>query len=144
MGKTELIRKCVFDSALPYIIYQRKDSTEHDNLEMLTSLIRITLKNHYLAFDGFFDAVHYLFEYSKEHPMILVLDEHPYLRSIIDGYSLTCNMKFFLLGSSISTMQDVLSSNSPLYMRFQSSLLLKQMDYYDSSKFYPDFSVKTK
>ena len=22
MGKTELVRKCVFDSALPYIIYQ--------------------------------------------------------------------------------------------------------------------------
>ena len=155
MGKTELVRKCVFDSALPYIIYQCKESTEHDNLEMFTSLIRITLKNPYLAFDGFLDAVRYLFEYSKEHPMILVLDEYPYLRTIIDGcdskiqniiddYSLTCNMKFFLLGSSISTMEDVLSSNSPLYMRFQSSLLLKQMDYYDSSKFYPGFSNEDK
>lgn len=87
--------------------------------------------------------------------MILVLDEYPYLRSIIDGcdskiqniiddYSLTCNIKFFLLGSSISTMEDVLSSNSLLYMRFQSSLLLKQMDYYDSSKFYPAFSSEDK
>lgn len=44
MGKTELVRKCVFDSALPYIIYQCKESTEHDNLEMLTALIRMTLK----------------------------------------------------------------------------------------------------
>lgn len=41
-------------------------------------------------------------------------------------------------------MEEVLEHNSPLYRRFDLSILLKQMDYYDSSKFYSWFSSDDK
>lgn len=41
-------------------------------------------------------------------------------------------------------MEDLLSDGNPLYRRFTLSLLLKEMDYYDSSLFYPSFSNEDK
>lgn len=54
------------------------------------------------------------------------------------------NIKFFILGSSISTMEAIQGHDSPSYMRFSNSMLLEQMDYYDSSLFYPSFSLEDK
>ena len=55
-----------------------------------------------------------------------------------------CNIKFFILGSSISIMEEIQNHDNPLYMRFNLSILLKQMDYYESSFFYLSFSSEDK
>lgn len=155
MGKTELIKKCLIDSNIPFIMYKCKESSERDNLEMFTEQIKRNLNNSYLSFNTFIEAINYLFEYSLNNQLILVLDEYPYIRelipgcdsklqNIIDNYIMNSSMKLFLLGSSIKTMEDLLSLDSPLYMRFQTSILLKQMDYYDSQKFYSSFTNEDK
>lgn len=101
------------------------------------------------------DAVNFLFEYSINNNLYFVLDEYPYLRSfisgcdsklqtIIDRYTMNSNIKFFMLGSSISSMSSILDHSSPLYMRFNLSIFLKQMDYYDAMNFYPSFSNEDK
>lgn len=101
------------------------------------------------------DAVRFLFDYSKNQEIILVLDEYPYLKNLIDGcdsklqsiiddHAMSCNLKLFLLGSSISTMEDILSHDNPLYMRFQTSNFLRQMDYWGSAQFYPHYSNEDK
>ena len=154
MGKTELVRKCVLEKS-PVVMYQCKESNEQDNVEMLTGLLRSVFNNPYLSFATFMDAVRFLFDYSKNQEIILVLDEYPYLKNLIDGcdsklqsiiddHAMNCNLKLFLLGSSISTMEDILSHDNPLYMRFQTSIFLRQMDYWDSAQFYPHYSNEDK
>lgn len=66
-------------------MYQCKESNEQDNVEMLTGLLRTVLNNPYLSFATFMDAVRFLFDYSKDQEIILVLDEYPYLKNLIDG-----------------------------------------------------------
>lgn len=109
----------------------------------------------YLHFNTFIEAVEFLFEYSISKEIYLVIDEYPYIResmegcdsklqNVIDKYAMNANIKLFLLGSSISIMSSLQNHNNPLYMRFTNSILLKQMDYYDSAKFYSSMSLENK
>ena len=41
-------------------------------------------------------------------------------------------------------MESISSESNPLYRRFNVSILLKEMNYYDSAKFYKDFSNEDK
>lgn len=41
-------------------------------------------------------------------------------------------------------MESILSESNPFYSRFNVSILLKEIDYYDSAKFYKDFSNEDK
>ena len=155
MGKTELIKHCLVNKNVPFIIYQCKESNEQDNINQLNKLIKEVLNIKYISFDSFMNVIKFIFDYSKEHEIYFVLDEYPYIREIIEGcdsklqeiiddHITNSNVKFFILGSSISTMEEIQSHDNPLYMRFSSSILLKQMDYYDSSLFYPTFSLEDK
>ncbi len=155
MGKTELIKRCLLNKGVPFIMYQCKESSERDNTSQLTKLIQDTLGMPYLSFECFMDAVEFLFDYAKDKTIYFVLDEYPYVRStiegcdsklqcIIDRHAMDSHMKLFLLGSSISSMESILSHDNPLYLRFTASILLKQMDYYDSAKFYPSYTEPDK
>ncbi len=155
MGKTELIKHCVLKNNVQSIIFQCLESSEQENKNNLTDLISKIFEMKHLQFSSFMEAIEYLFELSINKKIVLVIDEYPYIRDlisgcdsklqkIIDSYSSKSNLKLFLLGSSISTMEDVLSLHNPLYQRFNQSILLKQMDYYDSSMFYESFSNEDK
>ena len=101
------------------------------------------------------DLLCFLFQKSEKEPMILVLDEYPYLRenskgldsvlqSVIDHYKDTSNMKLIVCGSYVDTMKALLERQNPLYGRIDLTLNLKPMDYYDSALFYPEFSEEDK
>ncbi|MCR4897606.1 MAG: ATP-binding protein [Acholeplasmatales bacterium] len=155
LGKTELLKHCFLNSNKKFIIYQCNQENEKSNINDLTKLIKESLNIKNISFDTFIDAVEYLFEYGIDNELLFAIDEYPYIRKIIDGldsklqriidsYQNKTKIKFFLLGSSISTMEDVQSDKNPLYRRFNLSLLLKEMDYYDSANFYKDFSNEDK
>lgn len=155
MGKTELVKHCLMNKNVPLIMYQCKETSEKDNIDQLTNLIKLVLNVDHIAFENFIEAIDYIFDYAKTHEVYFVLDEYPYIRQTIDGcdsklqeiidsHALNSNIKFFILGSSISAMEEIQEHSNPLYMRFNSSILLKQMDYYDSSFFYPSFSLEDK
>lgn len=155
LGKTELVKHCVKKTDLNNIIYQCKESNEYDNTSLITILIEKALGLSHLYFSTFFDAIEFVFEASINKEICLVIDEYPYIRGQIDGcdsklqalidkYKGISKLKLILIGSSISIMEEVLEHNSPLYGRFDLSILLKQMDYYDSSKFYSSFSSDDK
>ncbi len=155
MGKTELIKHCLMNKKVPFIIYQCKESSDEDNTAQLTNLIKQVLNIEYISFKNFFDAINFIFDYAKEKEIYFVLDEYPFIRQLISGcdsklqevidqHSMNSNIKFFILGSSISTMEEIQGHDNPLFMRFSLYILLKQMDYYDSSFFYPSFSLKDK
>ena len=155
LGKTELAKESLKDFQNPVIFFQCRETNEMDNVISLTDKISSTLDNPFLHFSSLYETLKFVFEYSINNKVCLVIDEYPYLREIIDGcdsiiqslideYLNKANLKLFLLGSSISVMEDVLSHNSPLYGRFTQTILLKEMDYYDSSLFYPSFSPEDK
>jgi AAA+ ATPase superfamily predicted ATPase len=155
LGKTELLKHCFMNSNKKFIIYQCNQENEKSNINDLVSVIKETLGIKNIAFDTFIDAIEFLFEYGIENDFCFAIDEYPYIRKIVDGidsklqrvidnYQNKSKIKFFLLGSSISVMEDIQSEKNPLYRRFNLSLLLKEMDYYDSQKFYKDFSNEDK
>lgn len=97
----------------------------------------------------------FLFQASEKKPLILVLDEYPYLRenvkgldsvlqSVSDEYRDSSNMKLIICGSYVDTMKELLARQNPLYGRIDLTLNLKPMDYYESSMFYAGFQMRTK
>ena len=155
IGKTELVKHCIYNSNSKTIFYQCKESTEKDNVGYLTRSIEQCFNLSHLHFDSFFDALEFIFEQSKMKSICLVIDEYPYIRELIKGcdsklqdlidrYHNSSKIKFFLIGSSISIMEGLLANSSPLYGRFNRTIKLSQMDYFDSAKFYPSFSNEDK
>ncbi len=155
LGKTELLKHCFLNSNKPFIIYQCNQENEMSNILDLTRVIKDTLGIKNISFDTFIDAIEFLFTYAIDHELLFAIDEYPYIRKIINGldskiqriideYQNKSKMKFFILGSSISTMEDIQSESNPLYKRFELTLMLKEMDYYESQKFYSNFSNEDK
>ena len=155
LGKTELLKHCLLNRSIPCIFYQCVQENEKENVARLTRQAEKVFGLSHLSFDGFTDVVEFIFEQSINKEIYLVIDEYPYIRKIISGldsklqniiddYNASTNVKLFLCGSSISTMEDILSESNPLYRRFQLKILLKEMDYYDSARFYPEFSNEDK
>lgn len=97
----------------------------------------------------------YIFELSVKENIILVLDEYPYLRenikgmdsilqSLVDKYKDTSKLTLIILGSYVEVMRSLLEHSNPLYGRVDLTIDLKQMDYYESAMFYPNFSSEDK
>ena len=155
LGKTELLKHCFENSNKTNIIYQCNQESEKSNIDDLIVIICEKLGVRNINFDSFVDCLDYLFEYAFNNDLLFAIDEYPYIRKLIDGldskiqrlidkYQNKTNLKFFLLGSSISIMEAIQSEKNPLYRRFNLSLLLEEMDYYDSQMFYPNFSKEDK
>ena len=154
-GKTELVKHCIYNSNSKTIFYQCKVSTEKDNVGYLARSIEQCFNLSHLHFDSFFDTLEFIFEQSKMKSICLVIDEYPYIRELIkecdsklqdliDSYHNSSKIKFFLTGSNIRIMEGLLANSSPLYGRFNRTIKLSQMDYFDSAKFYPSFSNEDK
>lgn len=97
----------------------------------------------------------YIFELSTKEKMVLVLDEYPYLResvkgldsilqSLVDQYRESSMLSLIILGSFVEVMRSLLGHSNPLYGRVDLTIDLKQMDYYESSLFYPNYSSEDK
>lgn len=155
LGKTRLLKHCLLDKNVPCVFFQCSLDNEQSNVEELTKLIEKELSFKHLHFDKFIDAVSFLFEESEKKKIYFVLDEYSYieklipgfdslLQRVIDNYMESSNICFFLCGSSVSSMENILSESNPLYRRFQLPLLLQEMDYLDASLFYPSFDNEDK
>lgn len=151
IGKSELIKNAIKDRKELTIYYEAKQTTEKNNVDSLTELICEVLKVDHIRFNGLEELLEYLFKFSIKNDLILVLDEYSYLikmingldsilQNLIDKYKDASKMKLIISGSFIDMMKVLLEYHNPLYGRFDLIINLKQMDYYDSSKFYSNFS----
>ncbi len=155
IGKTELIRHSCVLSGKKTIYYMCRQVTEETLTKELTAAI-----SEYYDLDGqtflsFEDALRYLYRRSQNEEIILVLDEYPnarsqirgldtMLQSLSDQYKSATSLKVILSGSYIDIMKSLKGKNEPLFGRITLNIDLKQMDYYDSAKFYPNFSNEEK
>ena len=155
VGKSELIKQCLKEIDDTSIYYECKQTTEINNVESLASLISEQFHYPKLAFSNLEALLSFLFEKAIENKMILVLDEYPYLRktivgidsilqSLIDKYKDVSTLKLILCGSYVDIMKSLIEIHNPLYGRVTQIVDLKPMDYYESSKFYPNFSNEDK
>ena len=155
VGKSELVKHVLKEYDCLKFYYECKEVSEKSNTNALSELISETLKLPKFEFNDFESILKYIFELGKERKVILILDEYPYLKkivqgidsiiqSLIDNYKDVSNVSFIILGSYVDIMKSLLLSSNPLYGRIDLTIDLKPMDYYDSSLFYSSFSYEDK
>lgn len=155
VGKSELIKQCLRTENVPQLNYECKQTAELNNVESLSALIAERFQLPTLGFGSMEALLEHLFRRAAEEPLILVLDEYPYLReavtgmdsilqSLIDRYKDTSSLKLVLCGSYVEIMKSLLARENPLYGRVDLTIDLKPMDYYESAFFYLDFSAEDK
>lgn len=155
VGKSELLKRALLEEPGKSIYYECKQTTEPNNVESLSALISELFQLPPLGFPGIEATLDYLFRRAQQEPLMLVLDEYPYLRetvtgldsvlqALIDRYHDRCGLKLVLCGSYVDIMKALMGKENPLYGRVDLSIDLKPMDYYDSARFYSAFSAEDK
>lgn len=155
VGKSELIKQSIRESGENGIYYICSESQEQTNVEGLSRIVSEVFGLPKLGFRSISEVLEYIFQRSESEAFVFVLDEYPYLRnkvegldsvlqSFIDRYQDTSRMKFVLCGSYVEIMKSLLEQSNPLYGRIDLSINLRQMDYYESARFYPVFCDEDK
>lgn len=154
IGKTELIKHVLKESSRS-IYYECKYTSQKNNVESLTKILIDSFDLPNVEFKNLESTLDYIFKQAQRKKIVLVLDEYSYLKTLIKGidsiiqnlidkYNKSSKLTLILCGSYIDIMSSILKTENPLYGRINTTIYLKQMDYYDSSKFYSTFSLEDK
>ena len=155
VGKSELVKQAIKRNNVKSFYYECKQVSEAGNAAGLGEIVSEIMGLPKLGFSDIEAVLKYIFELSVKEKIILVLDEYPYLRenikgmdsilqSLVDKYKDTSKITLIILGSYVEVMRSLLEHSNPLYGRVDLTIDLKQMDYYESAYFYPNFSVEDK
>ena len=155
IGKSELIKKSYENIDSKNIYFECLKASEELNVGALSKIIGEAFNIPTPSFSALIDALEFVFSKSIDEKIILVIDEYPYLRgtndyydsviqNVIDKYKMNSKMKFILCGSYIDIMQEIIDGDKPLYGRFTIKFNIKQMNYLESSLFYPNASLEDK
>ena len=155
VGKSELVSQALSKSKVKKLYYECKQVAEESNVNGLSEIVSETMGLPKLGFTDIESLLNYIFELSTKEKMVLVLDEYPYLResvkgmdsilqAVVDKYRRNSKLTLIILGSYMEVMRSLLEHENPLYGRVDLTINLKQMDYYESSFFYPNYSVEDK
>jgi len=155
VGKSELVKQIIRRSKVKSIYYECKQVAEASNVEGLGSIVSEVFDLPKLGYADIESLLDYVFKLAEKEKVILVLDEYPYLResvkgldsivqSLVDKYKDSSKLKLIILGSYVETMKSLIEHANPLYGRVDLTINLKQMDYYESALFYPNFSAEDK
>ena len=127
------------ETYLTSIYYECKETSEINNVKSLSEIIADTFGLPPLAFDTFEECFEFLYKQAQEKELILVIDEYPYIRKVVEGmdsiiqsfidnYKSSLKLKLILCGSYVETMKTLLSEENPLFGRFELVMNLKAMD----------------
>ena len=153
VGKTTLIQKAADSFQGVVINHICVSSTFEGNLELIYKSVSDALDFPMIRFESLFAMMDYLKTLDKK--ILLIIDEYPYLKQTrkskeVDSYMqvlidrMPDNVKLILCGSYISIMKELLEEGNPLFGRFTLIQHIRDFDYYDAAKFYPDLSVREK
>ncbi len=153
VGKSTLISEAFRDYHGAVINYICVESTFQGNLELLGRNLCAALGLPDISFASMNDL--FAFAGKQTDEILIVLDEYQYLKksekantvdsimqSVID--TLPPNVKLILCGSYVTVMKELLEEENPLFGRFTEIIHLKEFDYYDSSLFTPESTVREK
>lgn len=155
VGKSELVKQAISKSNVKALYYECKQVAQESNVDGLSEIVSEVMELPKLGFSDIESLLKYVFELSTKEKLVLVLDEYPYLResvngmdsilqALVDKYRETAKLTLIVLGSYVEVMRSLLEHANPLYGRVDLTIDLKQMDYYESSFFYPNYSPEDK
>lgn len=155
VGKSELIKEALKDFDGKKIYYECKQISEKSNVKSITDIISKELNLPPFNFKTIEETLDYLYSYALNEKLVLVLDEYPFIsnavvgldsiiQSLVDKYKRSSKLKLIILGSYVETMKKLLEYDNPMYGRFDLIIKLNEMDYYDSSLFYQNYSSEDK
>lgn len=155
VGKSWLVKQAIKESGIRSIYYECKQVAETSNVQGICDIVSESFGLPKLGYKSIEDLLNFIFTLSENENLIFVLDEYPYLRanvqgmdsilqSLVDKYRETTKLKLVILGSYVDIMKSLLEESNPLYGRVDLVIDLKQMDYYESSLFYPQMSDEDK
>ena len=152
VGKTALIRR--FIQGKEAIFFTAIESSEQQNLENLSrAILAAAGSDASPVFQNFHDAFEYVFRKSLKKPLVLAVDEYPYLakacpavssilQKLIDEYKDQSQLFLILCGSSMSFMEEqVLGYQSPLYGRRTAQLKILPFDFFEAREYFRHFSA---
>lgn len=155
VGKTTLLKE--FCREKNHIFFSAEQSNEKLNLEKFSAQIFAHYDEDALEpFRSWEKALSYIDERQREEPMVLVLDEFPYLavtnpsllsilQHLIDHRLQRGKLFLILCGSYMGFMEkEVLGAKSPLFGRRTAQLHMKPFNYLDSIKFMDGFTQEEK
>ena len=153
VGKSTLINQAANEFSGVVINHLCVSSTFEGNLELLCRNVSQAMSLPPVRFATLFDLMDFLGKQEKK--ILLVIDEYPYLKQTkkqneVDSYlqavidRLPSNVKLILCGSYISVMKELLTEGNPLFGRFSLIQHIRDFDYYDAAKFYPQLPVRDK
>lgn len=155
VGKSELIKQSIQESGLRHLYLECSQTSEAQHVELLVELGARLFNLPGIAADRFDKALEFLAQQSVKEPLIVVLDEYPYLRDLVTGcdsilqafsdrWRGQSKLKLVLCGSYIDVMKSVLEYKSPLYGRAALTLQLEPLNYREAALFYPEASDEDK
>lgn len=158
VGKTEIIKRAILDEKGIVIHCECKKVVPSINLSLLEKEIKTILNlPDYIKFSNFDDLFSAIFDAAKKEKIIFVLDEFSYLplggedgvdaslaRTMDLKKTDSLNLKIIISGSYVDLMQNVLERSSPLHGHFDLIEEIHDFDYYDASKFFPNYSIEEK
>ena len=155
IGKTELIAQSLNDCGYPILSFEFRKTTLQGNLNLFAPYVKEFFNEPHLSFNTFDSLFDYLLSKSSEKEYVLVLDEFSFLlnedasiesslAASIDKYKTKSKLHLFVSGSYVGLMERMISKASHSYGRFNHIISLKPFDYYDSAKFYNDYSSEDK
>lgn len=154
VGKTTLILKALEQCPYQTVYFECLKGTMQENIDgLVQELVRVKILPVPLAFSSLQDVFAYLNTLTQK--MVVVVDEYTHLYAMNDSgvvdsvfqciiNNRLSNIKLILASSHIGMMKNLLQERNPLYGRFAASLKLDELNYLDTSKFYPDKSAYDK
>lgn len=151
VGKTELIKQFIKDKPALYFLADKR--TTQDQLRELGQIVGNYFKDDILIKNGFGDwveAFSYLKTKTTNTPLVLAIDEYPYLTendkstsSLFqkgwDEYLKNTNIFLILSGSSIAMMEsETLNQSAPLFGRRTGQILVDPLNFSQSWQFFPE------
>lgn len=154
VGKTRLLSEFCKDKNSIFFV------AEEYNDKMALQKFSQKILEHYdmsefmSSFESWEKAFLFLHKKAQDHSLVLVIDEFPYiskanksipslLQNLIDHNLKDSKLFIIICGSSMSFMEkEVLSYKSPLYGRRTSQMKIEPFDFFDSIKFFPNYSIE--
>lgn len=156
VGKTALINE--FSRDKDTIFFTGVETNAKQNLENFSRCIMEYQTGFAVdsSFASFQAALEYVFQLAQKKRLVLVIDEYPYVARASKSFASTLQLlidknkdssKLFLIlcGSSMSYMEDnVLAYKAPLYGRRTAQLKIQPFDFFESCRYFENFSVEDK
>lgn len=156
VGKTAIINEFIKDKDA--IFFTGVETNEKQNLENFSKCV-LEFKTGIeinTSFSSFQDALEYVFKFSENKRLILVIDEYPYvaraskslastLQLLIDKHKDNSKLFLILCGSSMSYMEDhVLAYKAPLYGRRTSQFKVQPFEFKETCNYFKKLSPENK